>query len=218
MDNALQERYQSQMALREALLALDKARAIVSGCQSRYTAAKAQVEVTAKEECESLLLEETPWNEMFQKLKKYRDETGDCNVKQNFGAEDQAAHDLVRRLSAWVGKNRKEGKRRGRRGKVSQKTSKGNAGDGSVIGSALSTDQSDVMVDTAFISTHTTEEALQQYEEDGDTSSVFRDVDPDTIHADPYKEIALDGIGECIALQISPVAQFASYGSSTAVP
>ena len=79
MDNALHEQSQSRMDFRAAISALTKANAIVSGCRSRYTAAKARVQDTAKEECESLLQEDTAWNDMFHKLKKYKEDAGDCN-------------------------------------------------------------------------------------------------------------------------------------------
>lgn len=69
MDNALHERSQSQRSLRMALLALEKAKAVVGECRSRYNAAKNLVENTAREEYESLLLEDSQWNEMFHKLK-----------------------------------------------------------------------------------------------------------------------------------------------------
>ena len=43
--------------------------AIRRECRSRYNAAKNLVENTAREEYESLLLEDSQWNEMFHKLK-----------------------------------------------------------------------------------------------------------------------------------------------------
>ena len=93
-------------------MALKKAKAAVARCCARYNRAKVLVQDTAEAECAALLLEDSPWNEMFHRLVKYRDDAGDCNVKQNFGAEDSKdSPDMVRRLSAWVGKNRKDGKK-----------------------------------------------------------------------------------------------------------
>lgn len=187
MDHALNERTRSQMALRNALLALERAKAVVRGCRCRYNAAKAVVENTAKEECDALLREDTQWNDLFRRLKSYKEETGDCNVKQNvsrdIGAEDgKNSPETVRqlaRLSAFVGKNRKDGKQRKRSAAVRVsgicKATKPTA-DGK------SSEESDR-------ASHGDDGS------DNDDLSVFDDVDPDSIHADPYKRVALDTIG-----------------------
>lgn len=189
MDYALHERTASQMGLREALLALEKAKAVVSECRSRYDAAKNLVECTAKVECEALLEEETPWNDMFHKLKQHKIENGDCNVKQN----NKNSPELVRRLSAWVGKNRKDGKQKKRGASMASGTCKasteiqaGNAFEESDVEQADQTSMAVVPDESRGDILHT---------EDQDDSSVFDDVDPDSINADPYKSIALDSIG-----------------------
>lgn len=180
MDDALHERSQSQMALRDALLALETAKDIVRGCRSRFNSAKNLVEVTAKEECESLLQEDTVWNDMFHKLKEYKEETGDCNVKQNVardGAEDnKTPPEMIRRLSAWVGKNRKEHKQRG-----TYKSSK-------INDEWKASDESD--------SEHMNIPSIAFSPDDSDGDMLRSDdSDPDCIHADPYKRVALDSIG-----------------------
>ncbi|KAL7555179.1 hypothetical protein ACHAWF_018989 [Thalassiosira exigua] len=192
MDETLNERDQSQMALREALLALERAKKVVSVCRSRYDAARTRVQATAKAECESLLQEDTPWNDMFQKLKHYKDKNGDCNVRQNFAGDDgKGSPDLLRRLSVWVAKNRKEGKLRGRGGvstvdtiEESKHTQESKAkehpkGDGP---------------ETADWHRHQTVDVVNP-DEDGNDLPNFEHMDPDSILADPYKEIALDSIG-----------------------
>ena len=175
MDDALHERSQSQIALRDALLALENAKAIVRGCRSRYNSAKNLVESTAKEECEPLLQEDTAWNDMFRKLKEYKEETGDCNVKQNVsrdGDEDnKTPPEMIRRLSAWVGKNRKELKQRGAC-KSNKITDEGKA-----------SDESD--------SEHTDIPSIVVSPEDSDGDILRSDEDPDSI----IKRVALDSIG-----------------------
>lgn len=180
MDEALQERSQSQMALRDALLALENAKAIVRECRSRYNSAKDLVESTAKEECESLLQEDTAWNDMFRKLKEYKEETGDCNIKQNVsrdGAEDsKIPPEMIRRLSAWVGKNRKELKQMSVC-KSSKTIAGGNASDES------ENEHKDIP-----------STVVDPDESEGDilcSDGLY----PDSIHADPYKRVALDSIG-----------------------
>jgi len=135
---------------------------------------------------------------MFHKLKKYKVDAGDCNVKQNFGAEDNKnSPEMVRRLSAWVGKNRKDGKLRGRGVAVSTSgakgTHEGKASEESDIENAPPADQTATNGSPDEIADISCGDILQN-EDRGDESSVFHDVDPDSIHADPYKEIALDGI------------------------
>jgi exonuclease VII small subunit len=100
MNNSLHERLQSQMALRDALRNLEKAQTLVRECRARYDSAKTIVQTTAEKECDALLLEETPWNNMFHQLKKYKDVTGTVNVKL---VEDNKSPEMAR-LSAWIGK------------------------------------------------------------------------------------------------------------------
>ncbi|KAL3822857.1 hypothetical protein ACHAXA_006221 [Cyclostephanos tholiformis] len=180
MDDALQERSQTQMALRDALLALENAKAIVHECRSRYNCAKSLVESTAKEECESLLREDTAWNDMFRKLKEYKEETGDCNVKQNVSSDktedNKTPPETIRRLSAWVGKNRKEHKQRSAC-KSSKVITEGNASDES---------ESELAdIPSTVVSPDESESDILRSDE----------LDPDSIHADPYKRVALDSIG-----------------------
>jgi len=159
MDKALHDRYQCQMALRDSLVALREAQALVRACRKKYNAAKCNAQTVAKNECETLLKEENTWNEFFQKLKAYKERTGHCNVKQNFASKDSKNCPETAKLSAWVGRNRKDGKQRRRAGSVED----GSSG-------TISDDQDD-------------------------NASVFDEVEPDSIHADPYKLIALDQIG-----------------------
>ncbi|KAL7529921.1 hypothetical protein ACHAXR_003231 [Thalassiosira sp. AJA248-18] len=207
MDHALNERSLSQMALRDALVALEKAKAIVSGCRSRYNAAKVMVENTAKEECESLLKEDSQWNEMFHKLKKYKEEFGDCNVKQNFGSEDNKnSPEMVRRLSAWVGKNRKDGKLRGRSAIIctsgtckasTQIHHEGKSNEESDIENAPLADPTAMYLkpDETAENADMLPDGMMQYEDNCDDLSVFDNDEADSIHADPYKQIALDQLG-----------------------
>ena len=161
MDNAAHDRTKCQMALRDSLVALREAQALVRACRKKYNAAKCNVQTVAKNEFETLLKEDCNWNQFFKKLKAYKERTGHCNVKQNFAAKDSKNCPETAKLSAWVGRNRKDGKRRRR---VEQSAEDGLASD------AISDDQND-------------------------NSSVFDEVEPDSIHADPYKVIALDQIG-----------------------
>jgi hypothetical protein len=181
MDEALHERSRSQSALRDALVALENAKAVVRGCRSRYDNARDLVESTAREECESLLREDTAWNDMFRKLRVYKEETGDCNVKQNAlrdGAGDgKLPPEMIRRLSAWVGKNRKEHKRGGGC-KTSRTIAVGNA-----------SDESDNEVNGGMPPT------FVGPDESGDDVPCGDEFYPDSIHADPYKRVALDSIG-----------------------
>jgi hypothetical protein len=158
MDKALQDRYQCQMALRDSLVALREAQALVRACRKKYNAAKSNAQTVAKNECETLLKEDSTWNQFFQKLKLYKERTGHCNVKQNFAAKDSKNCPETAKLSAWVGRNRKDGKQRRRAGQSA-------------------------------------EDGLSDSEDQLDSSSVFDEVEPDSIHADPYKSIALDQIG-----------------------
>ena len=217
MDAALYERTQSQLLLREALLALQKANAVVSDCRSRYNTAKDLVENTAREECNSLLQEDSPWNEMFQKLKQYRTENGDCNVKQHFGGtveENKNAPELVRKLSAWVGKNRKDGKLRGGRttsvcgvnsnGTTSSRARQKSINEDSDMENMPSlpdppTDVLAVKPDETLDTSpppagDNTATESRENEDHGDDGSVFEDAESDSIRADPYKQIALDSI------------------------
>ena len=161
MDKALHDRYKCQMALRDSLVALREAQALVRACRKRYNAAKCNAHTVAKNECETLLKEDSNWNQFYQKLKAYKERTGHCNVKQNFAAKDSKNCPETAKLSAWVGRNRKDGKQRRRTG---QSVEDGSSG-------AISSDDQD------------------------DNASVFDEVEPDSIHADPYKLIALDQIG-----------------------
>lgn len=199
MDEALYERDQSQTALREACLALERAKKAVNVCRSRYASARTRVKETAKAECESLLQEESQWNDMFHKLKvsqimefcfvratlvhlitdisnqfqSYKEEHGHCNVRQNFAGDDRkSSSDLVRRLSVWVAKNRKEGKLRGRGGVSTVELFENVSGD---VHNARA-----VMVE-------------MEQQETIDPRHLQR-MDPDSILADPYKEIALDSV------------------------
>ena len=185
MDNALQERSQSQLALREALIALERAKGVVMECQKRFNAAKLLVEITAKEECDSLLQENDPWNDMFRRLKEYKEEIGDCNVKQNVPRDDVGdesnSSEMIRRLSAWVGKNRKEHKQRRCTFRSSKRANEGKT----------SSDSSNIHSTFIVVSPNASE--LQKDNTEGD-DDVFDDVDPDSIHADPYKRVALDSI------------------------
>jgi len=160
MDKALQDRYRCQMALRDSLVALREAQALVRACRKKYNAAKCNAQTVAKNECETLLKEETHWNQFFQKLKAYKERTGHCNVKQNFAAKDSKNCPETAKLSAWVGRNRKDGKQRRRGGQSAEDELSDNISDDQL-----------------------------------DNSSVFDEVEPDSIHADPYKLIALDQIG-----------------------
>lgn len=198
MDNALNERWQSKMALRDAIAALEKAKTQLNKCRSRYDVAKSLVQSTAKEEWESLLMEDTPWNDMFHQLKKYKEETGDCNVKQNFGAEDNKISPELVKLSAWVGKNRKEGKARGRGcavtlPKVSSTVKQGKSCD--EILESENDDQFPPNCESDANKSSSIDTCNQSSMEERDDSSVFEDIDPESIQADPYKEIALDDIG-----------------------
>ncbi len=184
MNNALQERSQSQLALREALIALERAMAVVRECRARFNAAKLIVEITAKEECDSLLQEDVPWNDMFRRLKEYKDEIGDCNVKQNVPRDDVGdesnSSEMIRRLSAWVGKNRKEHKQR----RCTFRSSK--------LDNEGKTSADSINIHSTFICVSPNESVLYKDNIEGD--DVFDDVDPDSIHADPYKRVALDSI------------------------
>lgn len=188
MDSALQERSQSQMALRDALFALEKAKAVVRECRSRYDTAKILVENTAKEECESLLQEDVSWNEMFHKLKEYKEENGDCNVKQNVSRDDAGdennSSEMLRRLSAWVGKNRKEYKQRRSTFRLTKTTHEGKT----------SEECNNVHAASMAVSPAESNVGMLQNFYDDDDDDVFDDVDPDSIHADPYKRVALDSI------------------------
>ena len=160
MDKALKDRYQCQKALRDSLVALRKAQALVHACRKQYDAAKSNAQVVAENECETLLKEDTQWNRFFKKLKSFSERTGHCNVKQNFAAKDSKSCPETAKLSAWVGRNRKDGKQRRRVGKAT----------------------ADVL----------TENITDDHD---DNASVFDDIESDSIHADPYKLIALDQIG-----------------------
>jgi len=198
MDNALNKRWQSKMALRDALAAFEKAKTQLNECRSRYDMAKSLVQSTAKEEWESLLTEDTPWNDMFHQLKKYKEETGDCNVKQNFGAEDNKISPELVKLSAWVGKNRKEGKARGRGcavtlPKVGSAVKQGKSCDENF--ESENDDQLPPNCESDANKSSSIDTCNHSTLEERDDSSVFEDIDPDSIQADPYKEIALDDIG-----------------------
>ena len=184
MDDALQERSQSQVALRDALYALERAKAVVRECRTRFNTAKHLVECTAKEEFESLLREDVPWNDMFRRLKEYKEVTGDCNVKQNVSRDDAGdennSSDMMRRLSAWVGKNRKEHKQR----RCTFRSSKRVHEHGKTNEENVNTQSTSMVVINVGDDTANSE----------DDDDVFDDVDPDSIHADPYKRVALDSI------------------------
>jgi len=205
MDDTLRERFQSQMDLRDAHLALEKAKANVNGACARYNAAKARVETTAKEESESLLKEDTPWNEMFHQLKKYKEVAGDCNVKQNLTAEENKQYcktttpEMVRRLSVWVGKNRKEGKLGGRGAIIVSSTAckaskqineEGKACEESDVEHSQSANASTAMAIGREEAAGMPPGDVLQHEDYGE------DFNEDSIRADPYKQIALDSIGK----------------------
>lgn len=161
MDKALHERHLCQMALRDSLLALREAEALVEACRRKYNTAKCNAETVAKKECEVLLTIPSSWNDMYHKLKSYKERTGHCNVKQNFAAKTCPERETAK-LSAWVGRCRKDGKQR--------KRVEPSAGDASSSTTAIS----------------------DRHEEN---VSVFDELESDSIHADPYKLIALDMIG-----------------------
>eukprot|EP00804_Cyclotella_cryptica_P031119 CCRYP_011732-RA/>CCRYP_011732-RA protein AED:0.03 eAED:0.03 QI:459/1/1/1/0.66/0.5/4/77/1122 len=211
MNNALHERLQAQMALRDALRNLEKARALVRECRARYDSAKTIVQTTAEKECDALLQEETPWNNMFHQLKKYKDATGTVNVKQ---VEDNKSPEMAR-LSAWIGKNRKDGKLNG---KISGSGANGRCNLSRHMNPVPATASSearkieavekDNCLDNVAVpeSTDSCADSGHEYKkneasdcldqnEEHDDSSVFEDLDPESILADPYKKIALDSIG-----------------------
>ena len=121
MDEALNNSTQSQKELRNALAALEKAKATVSTCRLNFINTKKLVESVAKDECEELLKESSQWNDMYHKLKKYKSINGHCNVKQNVSrnfdgeVKEGLSQDMVKQLSSWVGKIRKEYKQQQKR-------------------------------------------------------------------------------------------------------
>ena len=181
MDNALHERSEAQMALREALVNLKKAQIIERECRARYASATHLVNTTAEKECDALLREETPWNSMYHQLKKYKDETGGCIIKQE---EDNKSPEMAR-LAAWMCKNRKGFK-------LKVKSSNTNRLSSMLMASPDS--KADTRPDHSTSDIHSRQGATISFEEQDD-SSVFEDVDPDSILADPYKKLALDSIG-----------------------
>lgn len=239
MNNALHERLQSQMALRDALRNLEKAQTLVRECRARYDSAKTIVQTTAEKECDALLLEETPWNNMFHQLKKYKDVTGTVNVKL---VEDNKSPEMAR-LSAWIGKkfiqhkpssfyhfqystgffavrfcigkNRKDGKLNGKisgsgangRCNLSRQMTPVSETPSSKPGETIA-DERESCLDNVIVSQSTAfcadsgyeytmnraSDYAEQYGEHDD-SSIFEDLDPESILADPYKKIALDSIG-----------------------
>jgi hypothetical protein len=179
MDNALNERSQAQIALREALVNLRKAHILERECRARYAAATLFVKTVSEKECDALLREETPWNNMFHQLKKYKDATGGYNIKQ---VEDTKSPETAR-LAAWIGKNRKDCKLNGKNSQANRVSpTPSNNTDVNPRGEA-----SAFQVDPAPSS------GCKESEEHED-SSVFEDLDPDSILADPYKKVALDRI------------------------
>ena len=183
MDNALHERSEAQMALREALVNLKKARILERECRARYASATHLVNTTAEKECEALLREETPWNSMFHQLKKYKDETGGCIIKQE---EDNKSPEMAR-LAAWMCKNRKGCK-------LKVKSSNTNKASSTPTPIASPDSKADIRPDCSASNIHNRQAGTIALEEHDD-SSVFEDVDPDSILADPYKKLALDSIG-----------------------
>jgi len=121
MDEALAKCTKSQKELRRALAALEKAKATVSTCRLKFINTKKHVESVAKDECEELLKESSQWNDMYHKLKKYKSINGHCNVKQNVSrnfdgeVKEGLSQDMVKQLSSWVGKIRKEYKQQQKR-------------------------------------------------------------------------------------------------------
>ena len=121
MDGALNKCTQSQKELRRALAALEKAKATVSACRLNFVSSKKLVESVAKDECEELLKESSQWNDMYHKLKKYRSINGHCNVKQNVSrsfdgeVKEGLTQEILKQLSSWVGKIRKEYKQQQKR-------------------------------------------------------------------------------------------------------
>jgi len=121
MDEALNKCTKSQKELQRALAALEKAKTTVSTCRLNFINTKKLVESVAKEECEELLKESSQWNDMYHKLKKYKSINGHCNVKQNVSrnfdgeVKDDLNKEMVKQLSSWVGKIRKEYKQQQKR-------------------------------------------------------------------------------------------------------
>jgi hypothetical protein len=189
MDNALNERYEAQMALREALKNLKKARILERECRARYVSANDLVETTAENECEALLREETPWNSMFHQLKKYKDETGGCNLKQ---VEDNKSPEMAR-LAAWIGKNRKDCKLNGKSSHLKNKVSLTPF----PKAASVTSPQQDKSAGTVVVPhpCSASNDIKDLAREEHDDTSVFEDLDHDSILADPYKKIALDRIG-----------------------
>lgn len=146
--------------------------------------------------------------QLFSALKKYKEEFGDCNVKQNLGPEDnKSSNEMVRKLSTWVGKNRKDMKLRGRSStcvyatnvtasyRASERISDGKATN-EYSGLEVATPFCPNNAETAQVITPG-DIIIQNHRDDpaGDDSSVFDDAEADSIHADPYKRIALDSLG-----------------------
>lgn len=121
MNEAINKCTQSQKELRQALAALEEAKATVSSCRLNFINTKKLVESVAKDECEELLKESNQWNDMYHKLKKYKSINGHCNVKQNVSrnfdgeVKEDLSQEMVKQLSAWVGKIRKEYKQQQKR-------------------------------------------------------------------------------------------------------
>jgi len=128
MNEAINKCTQTQKELRRALAALEKAKATVSTCRLNFINTKKLVESVAKDECEELLKESSQWNDMYHKLSKYKSINGHCNVKQNVSrnfdgeVKEDLSQELVKQLSSWVGKIRKEYKQQQKRSEESTTT------------------------------------------------------------------------------------------------
>jgi exonuclease VII small subunit len=188
MDNALSERLEAQLALREALYNLEKAQNLVQNCRARYSTAKVAVQTIVETEFDALLQEETPWNNMFRQLKKYKDATGCCNVKQ---VEDNKSPEMAR-LAAWIGKQRKRSKLNGKIPGGIASNSRGNLNQ--QMGTSPPT-SSFKHASVATVRQDSCGNHAESSQSELDDVSVFEDFDPEGPLADPYKKIALDSIG-----------------------
>ena len=188
MDKALNEKTKAQLALREALVNLKKAQILERECRSRYNSASLLVKTTAEKECDSLLREKTPWNNMFHLLKKYTDETGGCNIKH----EDSKSPEIIR-LVAWIGKIRKHCKLNGKSSYANMVSTNSKVNTKHVRSSShIVISQPD---DTSSSHIESAGAVATGTQEEHDDVSVFEDLDPDCVLADPYKKLALDAIG-----------------------
>lgn len=196
MDEALHEKSRAQLALREALVNLKEAQILERECRARYNSASFLVKTTAEKECEALLREKTPWNNMFYLLKKYKDETGGCNIKH----EDSKSPEIIR-LVAWIGKIRKHCKLNGKSSytNMTPATTSSTDSDSKADTNSVKSSSNIMMSqpDAASSGSHReSEEAVATNSpEEHDDASVFEDLDPDCVLADPYKKLALDAIG-----------------------